>query len=317
MFHIDTDNKLAFLESPNVKVFPSGRRKSELIGDGTKRYIPIDPEARLNTESNHRKHSGLNGYKQSYILGWTNESISLVVAGYLFNIKLSTAFMPNAENGNKNSYQLLGEHLAANLKDSTGNVVVVDKIYANILTTDVTFFTSIDGSGNTDSQVSTEILRDQSFSADPRTCLDLKKDPTKASPMATDFYFSGLSFSADPLEDIKADLSANQHSVSLQILTKGVDNNWHIYEPSRLPEINHGDTPNSVRIPGDLVVDGDVDAEGDVNVDGTLTASDIMIGDMKAITLEVVQTHKAEAGVAGDKDKWQLCFNNAKVSPLE
>lgn len=305
MFYRDTDSNLVFIESSSIKVFPCGRRKSELVETGaTKQYIPIDPEARLNTEANNRKHSGLNGYKQEYLNYWnTNGELSLVLAGYLFNIKLAGNY------SGEDSPNSFGNKIAELLGDTSAV-----SIYANILTTNVRFFTSVDGSNNTNSAVSTEILRDQTLRDEPSACLDLPQDPENAQN-ASDFYFSGLSFSAKPLEDIKTELAANQHPVSLLILTKDSDD-WHIYEASRLPKIDHGDTYDSVRIPGDLVVDGNIDAEGDVNVGGTLTASDVMIGDMKSITLEVVQTHKASAGVSGDRDRWQLCFNNAKISSL-
>ena len=322
MFYIDSDNKLAYLDSLNVKVFPSGRRKSELVdtyvNDKTeqKRYIPIDPEARLNTEANNRKHSGLNGYKQSYILDTNTESISLVLAGYLFNIKLSGTY------SNGNSIQKIGEYLASNIKDTSNNPVVNDEIYVNILTTDVTFFTSVDGSGSHNSEVGTEILRDQAFNGSPNTCLDLLK--ANSSPdKAASYYFSGLSFSAEPLEDIKKNendgLPAYMHPESLLFLTKDTEGNWHIYEPSRLPKIDHGETKNSVEISGNLTIKhkrddkgdietrGDLEVEGNVTAGGTLTASEVIIGDMKAITLEVAEV---------STDKWQLRFNNAKVSPL-
>lgn len=320
MFHIDADNKLAYLNSLNVKVFPSGRRKSELVNENDlkERYhIPIDPEARLNTEANHRKHSGLNGYKQSYILGWTSEYVSLVLAGYLFNIKLSDGYT---------SIQRIGEYLATNLEDTAGNAA--NKIYANILTADMAFFSSVDGSTNNEAtKVGTEILRDQSFSAQPKTCLDLLKlkpnstNEYEPQNKAASYYFSGLSFSAEPLKQIKENggqaIPANMHPFSLQILTKGEDS-WHICESSRLPEIDHGDTKDSVKIPGDLTVEGNLTVNKNINVEnGTLTAKEVIIGDMKAITLEVVQTTKADTNVATDKDKWQLRFHNAKVTQLE
>lgn len=304
MFHIDADNKLAYLNSLNVKVFPSGRRKSELVNekDLKERYhIPIDPEARLNTEANHRKHSGLNGYKQSYVLDWaeeSKESILLVLAGYLFNIKLSDAYVSK---NNQSTAQLLGKYLAENLKDTNGKTVVDDKIFVNILTADVTFFSSVDGSANNeDTKVSTEILRDQSFNALPEACLDLLK-PGEPQNKATSYYFSGLSFSSEPLDDFKA-ISSGQHVASLPILTKDDNDVWQVYEPSRLPVIEHGETENSVKIPGDLYV------TGNINVDGTVTAKDVIIGDMRAITLEVKENNEG---------KWQLRFHNAKVSPFE
>ena len=290
MFHIDTINNLAYLDSLNIKVFPSGRRKSELLNENDQKekyHIPIDPEARLNTEANHRKHSGLNGYKQDYILDWGSDSIKLVLAGYLFNIKLSTDFRSTEDTS---SCQLIGEHLAAELKDNNGNKIVDNKIYVNILTTDVTFFKSVDGSSNIESQVGTEILRDQSFSADPRTCLDLQK--VNNPKLATDFYFSGLSFSAEPLYTIKPELknSNNMHAFTLQILTKNGDV-WQIYEPSRLPKLDHGDNPDSVKIPGDLAVDGDV------NIDGSVTATELIVQNSdgsttNAVTLEVITDEK-------------------------
>lgn len=309
MFYIN--NGLAYLDSLNVKVFPSGRRKSELLDESTqggqskKQYIPIDPEARLNTEANQRKHSGLNGYKQSYILNWTEEAISVVLAGYLFNIKLSSSYY------GKQSAQNIGTYLA----DGTE----ADKIFINILTEDVTFFNSVDDSSDEDSTVGTEILRDQAFNKDPATCLDQLKTGYTDTNKAASFYFSGLSFSTEPLEKIKTGIADYQHLESLQILTKDTDGDWHIHEPSRLPKIDHGETKNSVEISGNLTIKhkrddegdiethGDLEVEGNITADGTLTASEVIIGDMKAITLEVAEV---------STDKWQLRFNNAKV-PLE
>ena len=99
MFVKNNDNRLVFIKSKNVNVFPCGRRRSNLIdADGStltvndRYYIPFDPEARLNTEANNRKHSGLNGFRQSYIYDWSYTAssgvLSLVIEGYLFNIIL-------------------------------------------------------------------------------------------------------------------------------------------------------------------------------------------------------------------------------------
>jgi hypothetical protein len=302
MFYIDSDNKLAYLNSLNIKVFPSGRRKSELLNENSpsdKHHIPIDPEARLNTEANHRKHSGLNGYKQSYILDWNGKSISLVLAGYLFNIKLSEDY---ESHNSKECHQYISEYLAENLKDTSGNTVVTDSIFVNILTTDVTFFSSIDGTNDTNSQVSTEILRDQSFSSEPSTCLDLPKNGEPQNKAAS-YYFSGLSFSAEPLEDIKSELksSSSMHAFSLQILKRSGSGEWHVYEPSKLPIIEHGETENSVKIPGDLHI------TGNLTVDGTITADEVIIDGRQAITLDVVKNSMT--------DKWQLQFHNANFMP--
>lgn len=288
MFYTDSETGLVFIGSQYIKAFPCGRRKSEIAGEN--RYIPIDPEARLNTEANNRKHSGLNGYKQSYLRHWDiigqDSNISLVLAGYLFDIELLGIDSINA--------------FASEISKSNGDI---NSIYVNILTTDVSFFSSIDGSNNANSTVGTEILRDQTLSSEPVTCLDLPKDPSKPQKFASDFYFSGLSFSAEPLKQIKESggnaIPANMHPFSLQILTKGEDG-WHICESSRLPEIDHGDTPNSVKIDGSLDINhkrdedgkietyGDLTVEGNITANGTLTASDVIIGDLHAVTLEVV-----------------------------
>ena len=79
MFVRSSDNaNLIFIKSRYIKAFPCSRRRSNLTidTDGNensvldKYYIPFDPEARLNTEANNRKHSALNGYKQDYLREW-------------------------------------------------------------------------------------------------------------------------------------------------------------------------------------------------------------------------------------------------------
>ena len=54
--------KQTFVKSLNVQAFPCGRRRSD-----SNQVIPFDPEARLNTEANNRKHSGINGYTQTFL----------------------------------------------------------------------------------------------------------------------------------------------------------------------------------------------------------------------------------------------------------
>ena len=318
MFYIDNKNKLVYVNSQNIKVFPCGRRKSEFVENGEqKRYIPIDPEARLNTEANNRKHSGLNGYKQNYLNYWnsgkTGGAISIVLAGYLFDIKLTEEYYGTDTDGNNiDSENAFGTALANRLRDA--GEAVGNELYVNIVTADMKFFSSVDGTGTADSLVSTEILRDQALTAEPSACLDLPK--ILDGMTAADYYFSGLSFSAEPLEKQQA----NQHVTSMQLLTRK-DDKWRIYEPSRLPKIDHGDTENSVKISGSLAIKhykddkgnitpGDLSVEGNINVDGSLTASDVIIkgpnGDMKAITLEVAEDAE---------NKWQLKFYNAKTSP--
>ena len=86
----ENDNILAFIKSKNIQVFPCGRRRStDIAGTGTR--LPFDPEARLNTEANNRKHSSLNGFTQTYLKEWdtTGKRLSLSIAGYLFDILLT------------------------------------------------------------------------------------------------------------------------------------------------------------------------------------------------------------------------------------
>jgi hypothetical protein len=96
-----TSINLTFVESTNIQAYPCGSRRSTFISadtnnDGTTatnegKYIPFDPEARLNTEANNRKHSSLNGYTQTYLKDWdeANKTLTLSLAGHLFTIKLA------------------------------------------------------------------------------------------------------------------------------------------------------------------------------------------------------------------------------------
>ena len=263
MFFKDQTNGLVYVDSLNIKAFPCGRRKAALEEvSGEKLYIPFDPEARLNTEANNRKHSGLNGFAKSYLLDWerSSTSITLVLAGYRFDIKFSdyeegsnVTRIIDADSFGTALYKLLVP------EQDRGGDRDTKKIYANILTADMQFF-SIDGTDSPNSLVNTEILRDQAFSMAPETCLDLGKiQPAKA---VTDYYFSGLTFSTRKLETIKPELETSKvmHPESL-LLMEYVDNAWHICEKSRLPKIEHGPYEDSVYIPGDLIVDGEITTE--------------------------------------------------------
>ena len=87
---VKNKNGLVFIKSKNINAFPCGRRRGIINKESAADvYIPFDPEARLNTEANNRKHSSINGFKQSY-LKWTNDgTLLLVIEGYLFNITLT------------------------------------------------------------------------------------------------------------------------------------------------------------------------------------------------------------------------------------
>ena len=79
------------------------------------------------------------------------------------------------------------------------------------------------------------------------------------------YYFSGLSFSTAPLSGNEGTRSITnvydeidnatlmQRVISLKILEK-VNGVWQIYQPALLPEIEHGDIENSVKV-GTLFAD--------------------------------------------------------------
>ena len=81
---------------------------------------------------------------------------------------------------------------------------------------------------------------------------------------------------------------------SLCFLTKS-DDGWVINELARLPEVDHGDLPDSVKV-------DTLQVENDLYVSGEISASGIKVGDSYALTLDVVS--------AGDK--YQLKFSYLK-----
>lgn len=273
--HLSKTNgtELTFIKSTNIKAFPCGRRRSEEVDKDLnpntrddKYHIPFDPEARLNTEANNIKHSGLNGFTQSFIQTkqWdeNTSSLNIVLAGYLFTIKLETNYRSPANFG--------AEILKAlNVRNSTAT-----RIYANILTEELQLF-----SGEGFNEYTTFVLRNQTNTVNPETCLDLLNSTTKKSESLEEarklanYYFSGLSFSTAPITEVTDDSTRSsilaakdgstlsQNLVSLCILKRDEKLNddgevtgysdWCINEPARLPEIEHGDTENSVKL-GDV-----------------------------------------------------------------
>ncbi len=118
-------------------------------------------------------------------------------------------------------------------------------------------------------QYSSWVLRDQTSSNDnPSTSLDMLKDTS--SEDATNYYFSGLSFSLVPLA---YDRNAQPTSVintyyeyttdetielSLCILVKPKNSDtWQINQKVLLPSIRHGATEDSVEI-SNLAVTGTI-----------------------------------------------------------
>lgn len=226
--------QLYFIKSPLVKAFPCGRRRSESIdADGNDKtvediyHFPFDPEARLNTELNNRKHSGSNGFTQTYLSEWSNEFIKLSVAGYSFEVKNTLSV----------------QDFCANIASGADN----SKIYANIRIAEVPLYQ------NDKLTYKTWILRDQTATEEkPVTTLDLLKEGQDKTDINS-YYFSGLSFSTQPItkdttgETCSSNKTTTQQVFSLCIAEKA-DDTWQIHQPAFLPKIEHGDEPNSVKV---------------------------------------------------------------------
>ena len=299
MFKKSDDRELVFIKSKNINVFPCGRRRSQ-VDTKNYSYIPFDPEARLNTEANNRKHSGLNGFSQSYIYDWTYNSnsglLSIVLGGYLFNIILDKNYR-------------IDKDLGIALETYFGNA---SSIFANIKLESVIFFSGT----NEVPQATTEVLRDQLLNDEPAQCLDFFNGTDTND--ANSFYFSGLTLSAQDLTDKKSGM------ISLQILAK--DNGvWHIHYPSELPKIEHGDTKASIKIKGDFSVvaaaesgeTGDVTVAGDLLVNGKISASEVDSIELKqnghpVALLDIVEKTDTENA----KTYYQLVFTGAVENKL-
>ena len=87
-----------------------------------------------------------------------------------------------------------------------------------------------------------------------------------------------------------------------------IDGKWVIHEESRLPEVDHGDLPNSVRV-YNLQVENDLYVGKDLKVNGEITASGIKVGEgdsaKYALTLDVEEK-------VPDSGKYQLKFSYLK-----
>ena len=80
---------LSFLESKNVKIYPTARR-GKYTDNSSATYI-YDPEARLETEYNKVHHFSKTVAKNSYIIAWdnfgtANSKLRCVIDGYYFEI---------------------------------------------------------------------------------------------------------------------------------------------------------------------------------------------------------------------------------------
>lgn len=279
---------LNFIKSTNIQVYPCGRRRSELVAIDTDNdgkleddsfYFPFDPEARLNTEANNIKQSGLNGYTHTYLYNWPLEdaelmpdTIVLVLGGYLFSIKATNTYKSPAA-------------FAAKIANGSS----ASKIFANVLIEETPLFSGFQ-------DYNTSVLRNQTATDTGEAALDLlyktTDEPTTAYVSNPDnYYFSGLSISSEPLTGIdnsssieKLDIPGRrtQYVVSLCILEKNSNNEWVINQKALLPHIEHGDIEDSVKV-------------------GTLIADDIKLSSgLRVPALDVVDI---------GNDTWQLQFS--------
>ena len=182
------ESLLTFVRSVNIQAFPCGRRTSAPESAPQDYYFPFDPEARLSTEANNRKHSSLNGYTQTYLKEWDNSEklLTLSLAGYLFTVALDGTYTTTVD-GNEvtsafnysavadfcsaiitqlsekadsilssaRSATIDAEEKIAAAEELLRNIESSDYIYANILLEDVHLFSG------TPKEYFTSILRDQ------------------------------------------------------------------------------------------------------------------------------------------------------------
>ena len=306
---------VTYIKSTAVQAYPCGRRRS--VDNKGNVQIPFDPEARLNTEANNRKHSSLNGYTQTYLVDWSEKELSFSLAGYLFQITLDTDLKPEYK-------------FAKAVLSSLGRPKPANKIYANILLEDTQLFAGFQS-------YFTDILRDQTtLSAFPSEALDLLVDSNTATAVADNYYFSGLSFSTVPLTDKKdearsidsltmkrtygdnKEYTVKQTLVSLCLMEKDATGTWKIYEPAKLPKIEHGQNTNSVIIQElatdilnvnstgaitNIAAQGSITITGDGNTKGIISAPTFIQDAKKVPIIDLVSSTDIN-----EKPCWQLQF---------
>lgn len=318
---------LAFLQSSLVQAYPCGSRRSTLIDN--QYYIPFDPEAKLNTETTNRKQSSLNGFTQTFLKEWESErlgELSLVIAGYFFKINLSRSA----------SGYVTPNEFAADLLEalSQSSSETVQSIYANIRIKETKLFsdfTSFD-------TYYTNILVGQTDSSDNSGSIDILRSAqpdeiTVNSEDPNNYYFSGISFSTDPLatpnvlssdscitEELISEGRVIQQVVSFEILKK-IKNEandtweWQINQRALLPKIEHGELENSVKIGCvDITTEG-VTVNDLTGTGGIINASNINTTDITTtnITAEKIIQNGKDVPIIALENKgssWQLQITN-------
>lgn len=302
----DEQKLLAFARSLNVSIYPSGRRSSDIVEEDSRtrsddRYYPFDPEARLNTEFNNRRLASTNGFSQTFIRTWDSDLIQLVLGGYEFSFK-STQDLPSIDVNTFASE--LAQVLSSNTPES---LEALENIYVNIRLEKVPLYSNIAPAENQENQdliFYTWVLRNQAdgdkakaVSLDKHITLDTSEFEYGTDVFAIEnYYFSGLSFSAEPISEIGKrntvldaikDLTytttyysaenldnseLEQLVISLRILNKDDEGNWQIYQPALLPEIRHGSTAGEVEV-GHLTAEGNVKIAGNTQIDRNISVS--------------------------------------------
>ena len=252
----DSTTNLTFVKSNRVNAYPCSRRRSTDIPaatDGDIYRIPFDPEARLNTEANNRRHSSLNGFTQTYLKSWNENNsglIELSLDGYLFTLEPENSHLTENDFGD-------------GISKALGSPSDATKLYANIILEEVKlysgspkeYYTTILQTQKTQEELDANSL---DLFAPDRSTYGTTLDLNNALKDVDNYYFSGLSFSASPITGEaglvrsskpitlkRNDLTIKQQLISLCILEK-VNGQWQIHEPARLPLIEHDATQNSI-----------------------------------------------------------------------
>ena len=242
---------LTFAKSLNVQAFPCGRRRSELVETADpkdKYYIPFDPEARLNTEVNNRRHASINGFTNSFVQGFDVDKacLNFVLAGYSFSVTGLT-------DGLAQFCSSIINRIGSTAQNST-------KIYANIKLEETPLYKN-----ETEGMAyDTWVLRNQSPTQQALLTLDIARTGTGVDVRnVDDYYFSGLSFSVAPItEDDTTTVSTKfleenhnnkgnpaQQEFSICILQRETTTSeWKIYEAAKLPRVEHGATEDSIEV---------------------------------------------------------------------
>lgn len=235
----------------------------------------------------------------------TLPGFNFVIGGYNFNIPLNNPKYPC----NLNAFAGTITSALAGLEEQDNP----NKLYANIRLTNVPLYSLgdsgtvvVDGDGNSPSATrtivaNTWILRDQFEGAQgvdvtlgpppPAAHLDaLKTSATTSADVRSNlesFYFSGLSFSTEPLTGLETtsysevylsnDSQYDQRVISILLLINDKEDdkspdNWVINQRALLPNIWHGEEEDSVEI-SNLRTHGNLEIDGDVHITGHIKAN--------------------------------------------